>query len=349
MTALGNAVRASIADCRAAARQLAVVCAVLGGLVLCGRSAAADFTDSVGRHVVLPEKIERVVPAGPPADALLLALAPDKLVGLVEPFGARKKPYLPQAVRELRGIPRVTRKVGQAEIEAVKKLRGDVIVDYGDIAPAYVETADRISATTGTPYIVVSGYIADTPAAARTVGRILGREKRGEAAANAAEGVLERLKPVSALPADKRITVYYARGADGLKATRPGSTVAEAIEFAGGRNVVPTGTGAFVQMTVEGVKALAPAVVVVADPKAAATDAPIRATLPVATVFLVDRGMPFHWLDEPPSLNRLIGALWLASKLHPTAVSFDTGDAKRLSEALLGLQLSDEQLAAMMK
>lgn len=327
----------------------AAVAFLLATLLRTWPAAAADFTDSVGRHVTLPAKVDRVVPAGPPADALLLLLAPEKLVGLVEPLGPRKKVYFPHASRDLPKIPRVTRKVAPADIEAVKTLHGDLIVDYGDISPAYAETADRISAATGVPYFVVSGYIADTPAALRNLGGILGQPQRGEAAAKAAEAVLDRLKPVASLPADRRIAVYYARGADGLKAARPGSTVAEAIEFAGGRNVVPSGKGAFVQMTVDEVKALAPAVVVVADAKAAGPDGPLHAALPATTRYLVDRGMPFHWLDEPPSLNRLIGALWLASKLHPAEVKFEAADAKGLSESLLGVKASDEQIAGMMK
>lgn len=78
-------------------RTIAAWLAALACLLAASAAPAADFVDSVGRKVALPAKIERVVPAGPPADALLLAIAPEKLVGLVEPFGPRKKVFLPPA------------------------------------------------------------------------------------------------------------------------------------------------------------------------------------------------------------------------------------------------------------
>ena len=37
-----------------------------------------DFTDDGGRNVVLPARIDHVLPAGPPASADLLILAPEK-------------------------------------------------------------------------------------------------------------------------------------------------------------------------------------------------------------------------------------------------------------------------------
>jgi iron complex transport system substrate-binding protein len=58
---------------------------LLGGLsasVLVSRVAqAAIVTDAAGRAVTIPEKVERIFPAGPPAAILLYALAPELLLG----------------------------------------------------------------------------------------------------------------------------------------------------------------------------------------------------------------------------------------------------------------------------
>ena len=46
-----------------------------------GFAAARSISDSGGRRVDLPDKIAKVWPAGPPSEALVYILAPDKLIG----------------------------------------------------------------------------------------------------------------------------------------------------------------------------------------------------------------------------------------------------------------------------
>ena len=55
------------------------------------RAWASDFMDSAGRTVRLPKSIKRIIPAGPPAEALLYSLAPDTLAGLIEPWTDSQK------------------------------------------------------------------------------------------------------------------------------------------------------------------------------------------------------------------------------------------------------------------
>ena len=58
--------------------------ALLFGAPLSNHAAAQSpsSTEDVGRIVKLPAKMEHVCAAGPPACMLVLALAPDKLIGL---------------------------------------------------------------------------------------------------------------------------------------------------------------------------------------------------------------------------------------------------------------------------
>ena len=42
---------------------------------------AASVTDAAGRAIAIPDKVERIFPAGPPAAILLYTLAPDLLLG----------------------------------------------------------------------------------------------------------------------------------------------------------------------------------------------------------------------------------------------------------------------------
>ena len=51
------------------------------------------FTDSTGREVELPAKIEKVAVSGPLAQIVLFALAPDMLVGIATEWDATAEQY----------------------------------------------------------------------------------------------------------------------------------------------------------------------------------------------------------------------------------------------------------------
>ena len=59
--------------------------AVLTGLATVlaapGVARAAAVTDAVGRNIAVPQKVERVFAAGPPAAILLYTFAPELLIG----------------------------------------------------------------------------------------------------------------------------------------------------------------------------------------------------------------------------------------------------------------------------
>src|SRR5438874_8130839 len=60
----------------------AVLPIALAVFVSAGPARSADFTDAAGRRVVLPARIDRILPAEPDAEVLVFVLAPQKLVGL---------------------------------------------------------------------------------------------------------------------------------------------------------------------------------------------------------------------------------------------------------------------------
>jgi iron complex transport system substrate-binding protein len=295
---------------------------------------ASDFVDSAGRTVRLPQSIKRIIPAGPPAEVLLYSLAPETLAGLIEPWTDVQKQAGIEKVRDLPNIPRITRREGDLDIEAIRALRGDIIIDYGTIDERYTALADKVQTATGNPYLVLDGGLTKVPEIVGHVGAILHQEVRARDIAKTTEFALQKLAPLTSKAVGERVAVYYARGSDGLRAVRSGSGLNEGIALAGGRNVISPGEGTFSIMSVDGVAALKPSVVILADPKAAEADAPLRKALPAETRFLVDPGLPYGWIERPPSLNRLIGALWLASNLYPGEISFPAEAANEMSVAL---------------
>ena len=57
------------------------VLATAAFVLLAVPASARDVTDSVGRKVTVPDRVEKVMAAGPNAAVVLYVLAPEKMIG----------------------------------------------------------------------------------------------------------------------------------------------------------------------------------------------------------------------------------------------------------------------------
>lgn len=281
-------------------------------------------TDSAGRQVEIPDRVDRVFAAGPPASILIYVLRPDVLTGWPRALREAERPYVAPDYRDLPETGRLTGRGGEANLERVIAARPDVIIDFGSIGDTYVDLADRVQAQTGIPYLLIDGRLRHTPGALRLVAGVLGVESRGELLARDIEDTFHRLEKMLADVADaQRPSVFMARGRDGLETGVLGSINTEIIEWAGGRNVIrgQFGQRGLVRTSVEHVIAANPDTIITWDPgffsdvlrkpEWQAIDA-----VKNRRIFLSPM-LPFGWIDRPPSLNRIIGLRWLAGLFHP--------------------------------
>ena len=104
--------------------------------------------DSAGRQVEVPDRIERVIAAGPPASVLMTMLAPEKLVGWNRKPPPEELSYLPPVVRGLPEIGRLTGRGNTANLEVVMAAKPDLIVDFGSVSDTYISLADRVQSQT---------------------------------------------------------------------------------------------------------------------------------------------------------------------------------------------------------
>ncbi len=297
-----------------------------------GAEAARLIEDSAGRKVELPERIERVYAAGPPASILVYVLAPDKLTGWPRAPRDDERPYLAPATRDLPETGRLTGRGNTTNLEVMLRTRPDLIIDFGAVNATYVSLADQVQAQTGIPYLLIDGRFEQTPAALRLVGDILGVGDRGEALASEVEALLTTLDDVLAtIPERDRPRVYMARGPNGLETGLKGSINTEIIERAGGRNVADPGDASLrrgiVQVSVEQVIVANPDTIITWDPNfyRGVWRDPMWAGIEAVQrqrVFLSPL-VPFGWIDRPPSLNRIIGLKWLASLFYPDQMPMD--------------------------
>lgn len=286
-------------------------------------AGAAEIEDATGRKSV-PDHIERVMAAGPPASVVLYVLAPEKMIGWTAAPRPNEKPLLLPAVRDLPELGRLTGRGDTANVEVVLKAKPDLIIDFGTVNPTSVSLAQRVQEQTGVPYLLFDGRLENTARSIRQVGAALGVAERAERIARYVEdtdrAVDAALKDV---PAEKRRRVYLARGADGLQTGLTGSINTEIIERAGGVNVAERGSGraGLATVSLEQVLAWAPDTVITGDANffAAVSGNPAWSPVPAVAakrVFMAPR-LPFGWIDEPPSVNRTLGLRWMAGLLYP--------------------------------
>lgn len=281
------------------------------------------ITDSAGRNVAVPARIERIYAAGPPASILVFAVAPDKLLGWTNAWREAEKPYIPKRYLDLPVLGRLTGRGNTANVEVLLGARPDVIVDYGAITPTYISLADRVQEQTRIPYLLLDGSFDRIPVTMELIGSFAGAPA---VAAKLVQYTRETLalvaQRIERLPAEKRPRVYYARGPNGLTTGLTGSINVEILERAGARNAAAElGRGGLVQVSFEQVLRWDPDVIVTIDPNFhdEARKSPLWGGLravKAGRVYLAPN-VPYGWIDFPPSVNRLIGLRWLGQVLYP--------------------------------
>src|SRR5258706_775268 len=139
------------------------------------RARAATVTDSAGRAVPVPERVERVFPAGPPAAIFLYTLAPELLLGWPRANRPEEREFLLPDVGTRPEVGRITGRGNTANLEVVLALKPDLILDVGGVNPTYISLADPVQQQTGIPYALLDGRFDGIAAAYRTLGALIGR------------------------------------------------------------------------------------------------------------------------------------------------------------------------------
>jgi iron complex transport system substrate-binding protein len=282
---------------------------------------AATVTDSAGRSVPVPGRVERVFPAGPPAAIMLYTLAPQLLLGWPRPNRAEEREFLLPDIGSRPEVGRITGRGNTANLEAVLGLKPDLILDVGTVTDTYVSLADRVQEQTGISYALLDGSFHGTARAYRLLGDLIGRRKDAEVLARYTEQTIETISSrIAVVPKDRRPRIYFARGPRGLETGLGGSITVETVEFLA-QNVAGETRGGLGNVSIEQVLVWNPEIIVTIDRDFAAKvyDDPAWATIAAVRarrVHLSPR-LPFGWVDFPPSVNRLIGLWWLVKILYP--------------------------------
>ncbi|ARE83040.1 vitamin B12-binding protein [Roseovarius mucosus] len=318
---------------------------------------ARSVTDSAGRVVEVPETVTSVFASGPPASVLVYVLKPEALTGWPRALRPEERAYIAAPYRDIPETGRLTGRGGEANLERVLQIQPDLIVDFGSVRDTYIDLADRVQEQTGIPYLLIDGRFDNTPEALRILGHALGVPERGEVLALDVEATFARIDAMLAnVPEENRPRVYLARGPEGLETGMKGSINTEIIERAGGRNVADDGgaTRGLVNASMEQLIVANPDTIVTWDPNfyASVFDDPLWQGIDAVQrgrVYLSPTA-PFGWIDRPPSLNRMMGLLWMAGLLYPDLWQGNLREDTRAFYALYyNVDLSDEDLERLLE
>ncbi len=330
-------------------------------------SAEVTLTDAAGRTVTMPTTINKVYCAIPTAEALAFALAPEKMVGVVNEISDNTKKYVPAT----EGLPVLGGWMGQvatANMEAIISAAPDLILYcYGSSSANadvsnYASAADQIQSDAGVPVYVFDGNLAKTPEAFRTVGKLLGVPDRGEELAAYVEDKLEAVAAaVAKVPADEVVTCYYAEGEGGLATDPAGSSHTQVIDWCNVDNIAvvdgfagPKGQG-MIEVSMEEVISWNPQMILVAGSTPANYDL-ITTDSAWAEIDAVKNGkvyqtpiVPFGWFDRPPNTMRVLGCQWFANLVYPDYYKADArADIKEFFELFYGSKIDDEGIDAIL-
>ena len=136
------------------------------------------FTDSTGRTIEIPEKLEKIAITGPTAQIVLFALAPEKLVGIANSWDKTAKDFFPPAYYDLPVLGQLYGGKSEMNLEELLKADPDIVIDVGEPKSSIAEDMDRLSEQSGIPFLHIDGFTATMGDTYRTLGELLDLQDR---------------------------------------------------------------------------------------------------------------------------------------------------------------------------
>ena len=315
------------------------------------------FTDSTGRTLELPAKLEKIAVSGPSAQIVLFALAPEKLVGISNSWDAAAQEYIAPEYYNLPLLGQLYGGKGELNLEELLKADPDAVIDVGEPKQGIVEDMDKLTEQTGIPFLHIDGYTATMGDTYRTLGDLLGLEEKAAVLADYcdeiyafASGLEEKLAP------EKKKTALYLLGDSGLNVIASGSFHAEMLNLIVENAAVlenPSSKGIGNETDMEQLMLWDPEVIFFApdsvydkvgnDPAWQELQA-IRN----GSYYRVPYG-PYNWMGFPPSVQRYLGILWAAKLLYPETADYDLyTEIARYYKLFYGCELTQAQFDALM-
>lgn len=295
-----------------------------------------QFTDSCGRTVELPAKITKAAPSGAVATMMMAAVAPEYMCNVNSAPTEAQMEYLPAVLATLPATGQLYGSKATLNYEELIATGAQVLIDMGDYKKGIAEDLDALQAQIGIPCIFLEANVENMAKAFRSLGIILdGKAERAEEIASFIDSVrLMALENSAKVRDSEKLSVMYTSGKDGLGTNAKGSSQAQVIDLVGAENAIVVekvsskGGGNIISLEQ----------VYIADPDVIIFNADsiydsVGSDPAWANLRAVREGrcysipaMPYNWMSNPPSLNMVMGILWLGNLLYPQYYDYNMTD-----------------------
>lgn len=349
---------------------LALACTValsLGaiGLVGCSGSGGSGgssektwtFTDSLGRQVELPKNLERICPSGHTAQQVLLTMAPDKMVGLSQPLNDDQLKIFGDKFKDYPVFGAVLGAKDDFNREAVAAAKPQVIIDTGEVKKDTKESLDALQEQLGIPVVFVEAYLEDYGSAYKTLGELLGMEERGNQLSEYCNRVYSKVEDtMKTIPESQRVNMAYLLGENGLNAIAKTSVQAQVIDMVANNVVVvddASGKGSGNEISLEQIAVWNPDLIIFQKGSIYNTVGDDPAWQGISAIandnYYEVPNNPWCWMNNPPTVNQLMGMQWLPRLLYPNAFDDSIEDVTRdYYKTMYNYDLSDAEMSELL-
>ena len=315
--------------------------------------------DDSGRdEVEIPAEITRIAPSGATATMMLTPIASDLMVGIAASPSVDQEKYLPEELLYLPTFGQFYGSKSTLNMEALIEAEPQVIFDLGDKKVTVKADMDSIGKQTGIPALFYDGTLEHMADTYRTLGKLLGREERGEEIAEFIDRTVDMAERNSAKISDKdKITILYGTGATGLAVNAQGSSQAQVIPLIGAKNaIIPeeiTDKGGGTIVSMESLYEDEPDMIILTEggPYEELQDNEWSELKAVKTGRYYEiPGDPYCWMSSPPSVNMVLGVWWLGQLAYPDVYNdYDMVEvAREYYKLFWNYDLSDKEAKAML-
>jgi iron complex transport system substrate-binding protein len=339
-----------------------------------GAGERHSVVDMGGRTVEIPQQVTRVLCTNPIGTVDIYLLDPSLLVGWNFKPQAADAAYLDPTSLELPSLGVWMGAGSVPNAEEVLAARPDVLLCFWSVDDAGVQMADSIAQEMRLPVLLCDCNIECVVETYDFLGELFGeavRERLDTLTSYFAEKLALIRSTVARIPEGELRTVFLSEGRGGLQTDPVGSLhVQDALDLLRTRNVaeLPGSEGQGMGMpsvSIEQILTWDPSAILVSEYSMSDTaksdlyheilaDGNWRTVPAVAAgeVFQIPQS-PFSWFGRPPSAVRILGCLWLLTRLYPTYAAEANIDLASETREFFSLafrcELSDEDLATLLK
>lgn len=290
------------------------------------------FTDSTGRQITVPARIDKVAVSGPLAQIVVFALCPDKLVGVANEWDESAQQFLEEKYYALPLLGQLYGGKGELNLETLLGSGAQVVIDVGEAKSTIVEDLDALQEQTGIPFVHIDAKLSAMDETYTLLGDLLDMQEEGKTLADYCRSVYDRIDSLAA--SEEKANILYITGEAGLNVIARGSYHAEAIDLLANNLAVvdePSSKGTGNEVDMEQILNWNPDVILFAP---GSIYAAVGSDENWADVTAIQNGAyyevpmgPYNWMGFPPSVQRLLGMQWMAKVLYPDAVDYDMYEA----------------------